>query len=251
MLLEKLFGKQPVLEALKANKRAIEKIYIRREQLDKDIKKIYEFANLHRIKIKEVPDRKVLDNMVQNSSHQGVIALISPKEYIDLDDLFNKLKKTETSPCLIALDEVEDPRNLGSIIRTADAANINGVILPKHRAAHITNIVAKTSAGAVEYLDICLVSNLANSLDRLKKEDFWIVGIDAQASQTIWELDLIKPVVLVIGGEGSGIRPLIKKKCDQLAAIPMLGHVTSLNTSVATGLAMYEIMRQKTCLQTD
>ena len=246
MTLEKLFGKQPVLEALKANKRQIKKIYLKREKQDKEIKQVYDLARRYKIKIKEVHNRKALDNLVKNTSHQGIVALVSPKRYIDINNLLNKSIKKNSQSFLLALDGIEDPRNLGSIIRTAETINVHGIIIPKHRAAHLNNVVAKTSAGAIEYIDISLVNNLASCLDLAKKkENLWIVGIDADAPVSIWETDLKRPLVLIIGGEGRGIRPLIKKKCDILASIPMQGKISSLNASVAAALSMYEIMRQR------
>lgn len=240
---EIISGRNPVLEAIKAN-RPIGKILIARGLKGESINKIYRLAKEKRITVEEV-ERKNLDKITDLSAHQGVIAYAAPKAYVGVDDLLARAADLGDDPLIIILDGVEDPHNLGAILRTADAAGAHGVIIPKRRAAGLTETVAKASAGAVEYIPVARVSNLAQTVDYLKRQGVWVVGADASASKVYWAEGLIGPLALLIGGEGRGIGRLLLEKCDYLVSLPMKGQITSLNASVAAALLMYEVVRQR------
>lgn len=235
-------GRNPVIEAIK-NDREIDKIMIANGAKEGSIKKITAMAKEKNIIIQYV-DRNKLDEISTSHSHQGVIANVSEYKYFELDDLIQNAKDKEEDPFFIILDEITDPHNLGSIIRTADAVGAHGVIIPKRRSVHITPTVVKASAGAVEYVPVCKVTNIVNTIKTLKEHGLWIAAADMDG-QTFYEQNLTGPIGLVIGSEGFGISRLVKKNCDYIVKMPMVGNVTSLNASVAGSILLYEIFKQR------
>ncbi|MDF2668402.1 MAG: methyltransferase [Paenibacillus sp.] len=184
--------------------------------------------------------------MVQEIPHQGVVAQVTAYDYIELEELINKAQENGNVPFLLILDEIEDPHNLGSILRTADCAGVHGVIIPKRRSVGLTATVSKTSAGAIEYVPVARVTNLAQTIERLKEAGIWIAGADVSGEQNVYKADFKMPLAIVIGNEGKGIGRLIKDKCDFLVTLPMQGRINSLNASVAASVLMYEVVRQRT-----
>lgn len=235
-------GRNPVIEAIK-NDREIDKIMIANGAKEGSIKKITAMAKEKNIIIQYV-DRNKLDEISTSHSHQGVIANVSEYKYFELDDLIQNAKDKGEDPFFIILDEITDPHNLGSIIRTADAVGAHGVIIPKRRSVHITPTVVKASAGAVEYVPVCKVTNIVNTIKTLKDHGLWIAAADMDG-QTFYEQNLKGPIGLVIGSEGFGISRLVKKNCDYIVKMPMVGNVTSLNASVAGSILLYEIFKQR------
>lgn len=235
-------GRNPVIEAIK-NDRQIEKIMIASSAKEGSIKKIIAMAKEKNI-ITQYVDKHKLDEISTSHSHQGVIANVSEHKYYELDELIELTKEKKEDPFFIILDEITDPHNLGSIIRTADAVGAHGVIIPKRRSVHITPVVTKASAGAVEYVPVCKVTNIVNTIKRLKEEGLWIAAADMDG-QTFYEQNLTGPLGLVIGSEGFGISRLVKQNCDFIVKMPMIGKVTSLNASVAGGILLYEIFKQR------
>jgi 23S rRNA (guanosine2251-2'-O)-methyltransferase len=239
---EYIVGRNPVLEVLKAEKE-IDKIYVSKGELKGSIKKIISIAKDKNIVIQYV-DKKKLDQIAPGVNHQGVAALVTPYDYYSIDDILNKAKESKKPPFIIILDGIEDPHNLGAIIRTAECAGVHGIIIPKRRAAHVTETVYKSSAGAVEHMLIAKVSNIPSTIDRLKDEGLWIYGADANGENYYFDTELKGPVALVIGSEGKGISKLVKEKCDFLVKIPMYGKISSLNASNAASILIYEVVRQ-------
>lgn len=235
-------GRNPVIEAIK-NDREIDKIMIANGAKEGSIKKIVAMAKEKNIVIQYV-DRNKLDEISTSHSHQGVIANVSEYRYYELDELIKTVEEKGEDPFFIILDEITDPHNLGSIIRTADAVGAHGVIIPKRRSVHITPTVAKASAGAVEYVPVCKVTNIVNTIKTLKDHGLWIAAADMDG-QTFYEQNLTGPIGLVIGSEGFGISRLVKKNCDFTVKMPMVGNVTSLNASVAGSILLYEIFKQR------
>lgn len=239
-----LAGKNPIIEALRAG-RSIKKIIIKRNiKQHGTIKELINIANIKNIPI-ETADVKYLNMLASGTSNQGVIALAESKQYINLEDLLSISKEKNEVPLYLILDGIEDPHNLGAILRTAEATGIHGVILRKQRAVGITPTVIKSSAGAIEYVPIVRVNNISQSINMLKKKNIWIVGIDSKGSVNYDRVDYRLPIVIVIGSEGMGISSLVRKHCDWLAAIPMKGKISSLNASVAASIVMYEALRQR------
>jgi 23S rRNA (guanosine2251-2'-O)-methyltransferase len=239
---EYIVGRNPVLEVLKAEKE-IDKIYVSKGELKGSIKKIISIAKDKNIVIQYV-DKKKLDQIAPGVNHQGVAALVTPYDYYSIDDILNKAKESKKPPFIIILDGIEDPHNLGAIIRTAECAGVHGIIIPKRRAAHVTETVYKSSAGAVEHMLIAKVSNIPSTIDRLKDDGLWIYGADANGENYYFDTELKGPVALVIGSEGKGISKLVKEKCDFLVKIPMYGKISSLNASNAASILIYEVVRQ-------
>ena len=235
-------GRNPVIEAIK-NDREIDKIMIANGAKEGSIKKIVAMAKEKNLIIQYV-DRNKLDEISTSHSHQGVIANVSEYRYFELDELIQNAKDKGEDPFFIILDEITDPHNLGSIIRTADAVGAHGVIIPKRRSVHITPTVAKASAGAVEYVPVCKVTNIVNTIKTLKEHGLWIAAADMDG-ETFYEQNLTGPIGLVIGSEGFGISRLVKKNCDYIVKMPMVGNVTSLNASVAGSILLYEIFKQR------
>lgn len=235
-------GRNPIIEALK-NNRPIEKIMVNKASKEGSIKKILAMAKENKVIIQEV-DRHKLDEMSESHAHQGVIAITSDYRYYDLDEILDIPKEKGEDPFFIILDGITDPHNLGSIIRTADAVGAYAVIIPKRRSVQITPIVAKASAGAVEYLPVCKVTNIVNTIKTLKENGLWIAAVDMDG-QTFYQQNLGGPLGLVVGSEGEGISRLVKQNCDFTVSMPMSGNVTSLNASVAGGILLYEVYRQR------
>jgi 23S rRNA (guanosine2251-2'-O)-methyltransferase len=240
---DKIQGRNPVMEALRSE-REIDKILIAKGAQQGSIHKIIGMAKDKGIPIQYVEKQK-LDQLTESSAHQGIIAFVAAYSYVDLDEILNKAEKRGEEPFLIILDEITDPHNLGSIIRTADASGAHGIIIPKRRSVGLTATVAKTSAGALEYVPVAKVSNIAQTIDALKDKGIWVIGADMEGSQPYYRADFTGKIALVIGSEGKGIGRLIKEKCDYLVNIPMRGSVGSLNASVAASILMYEAMKQR------
>lgn len=238
---ELIIGRHPVLEALKSG-RSINKIIVS-EQINERILRQLEQANTANTVVQKAP-RKRLDQLT-NGNHQGVVAFVAPYQYAILDDLFNRSHEKNEEPFLIILDELEDPHNLGSILRTADATGVHGVIIPKHRSVGLTATVAKTSAGAIEYVPVVRVTNIVDTIEELKARHVWVVGTSSDGSEDYRSLDGSTPIALVIGNEGKGIGRLVKEKCDWTVHLPMKGQVSSLNASVASSLLLYEVYRKR------
>lgn len=239
---ELIIGKNPVIEALKSG-RPIHKLLIS-EQLNDAVKgKLQKLAKEAGTTLQKVPKGK-LNNLV-NGNHQGVIAYVAAYDYASVDDLFAVGNRRREAPFFIILDGLEDPHNLGSILRTADAAGAHGVIIPKRRAVGLTAVVAKTAAGAMEHVPVARVTNIASTIDALKAENIWVVGTEANGTEDYRALDGSIPIALVIGNEGKGMSRLVKDKCDWTVSLPMNGHVSSLNASVACSLLLYEVFRKR------
>ncbi|MGG1290067.1 23S rRNA (guanosine(2251)-2'-O)-methyltransferase RlmB [Bacillus smithii] len=239
---ELIAGRNTVLEALRS-KREINKIWIADGAQKGSMTLIIKEAKKANILVQFVPKQKI-DQLV-NENHQGVVAQVAAYKYADIDKLFQVAAERKETPFLLILDEIEDPHNLGSIMRTADAVGVHGIIIPKRRAVGLTTAVAKASTGAIEYIPVARVTNLARTVDELKERGLWIAGTDAQGNEDYRSLDGKLPLGLIIGSEGRGMSRLLKEKCDFLYRLPMRGHVTSLNASVAAGLLMYEIFRNR------
>lgn len=241
-MMDLIIGKNPVLEALKSG-REMNKIWIAEGSQRGQMQPIIQLAKEMGITVQYVPKKKM--DQLSEGNHQGVIAQVAAYRYYDIDDLFKKAEEREEAPFFIILDELEDPHNLGSIMRTADAVGAHGIIIPKRRSVGLTATVAKASTGAIEYVPVARVTNLARTVDELKERGVWIFGTDAKGNQDYRQLDGVIPLALVIGSEGKGISRLLRGKCDVLIRLPMIGHVTSLNASVAASLLMYEVYRKR------
>ena len=236
-------GRNSVLELLESEK-DINKIFISKGDRQGSINKIIGKARDNKVVIVEV-DKKKLDEMSQTGNHQGVIAIVPPFEYCDVDDILNVAKEKNEDPFIIILDGIEDPHNLGAIIRTAETAGAHGVIIPKRRAVGVNSTVNKSSAGAVEYMKVARVNNITETMNYLKEQGLWIIGTDMDTDRYYYNQDMTGPIAIVIGSEGFGMSRLVKENCDILVKIPMKGNITSLNASVSAGIVMYEIVKQK------
>ncbi|WP_368986147.1 23S rRNA (guanosine(2251)-2'-O)-methyltransferase RlmB [Caldifermentibacillus hisashii] len=241
-----IIGKNPVLEAIKA-KRDINKIWIGEGSQKGAMQPIIKAAKENQLIIQFVPRRK-LDEMV-DGNHQGIVAQVAAYQYYELDELFRRAEEQNEPPFFLILDEIEDPHNLGSIMRTADACGVHGIIIPKRRSVGLTATVAKASTGAIEHIPVVRVTNITRIIDELKEKGVWIAGTDAKGDMDYRDVDGVLPIALIIGSEGKGISRLHKEKCDFLLQLPMRGHVTSLNASVAAALLMYEIYRKRSPLR--
>ena len=239
---DKIEGRNPVTEALK-NGRNIDKIYVKKGDKHGSIIPIIRMAREKGIAICETDIRR-LDEMSETGAHQGVVALCAAAEYATVDDILKNAKKKGEPPFIVILDRITDPRNLGSVIRTANCAGAHGVIISKHDSASLTAVCAKASAGAVEYTPVARVTSLAKTIDELKKKNIWVTGADASGEVELYDADLKGAVAIVIGSEGEGISRLVLEKCDFKVKIPMKGNVNSLNASVAAALFIYEAVRQ-------
>ena len=235
-------GRNAVIEAYRAGK-PIDKLFILDGCQDGPMMTIKREANKHDTLVKYVTKER-LDQLSETGKHQGVIAYAAAYEYAEVDDILEAAKKKGEPPFIFLLDNIEDPHNLGAIIRTANLAGAHGVIIPKNRAAGLTATVARTSAGALNYTPVAKVTNLAKTIEDLKKEGLWFVCAD-MGGTTMYDLNLKGPIGLVIGNEGEGVGRLVKEKCDMVASIPMKGDIDSLNASVAAGVLAYEIVRQR------
>ena len=235
-------GRNAVLEAFRAGK-TIDKLFILDGCQDGPVKSILREAKKYDTIINFVKKER-LDQLSQTGKHQGVIAFAAAYEYAELEDVLELAKEKGEAPFLFILDGIEDPHNLGAIIRTANLAGAHGVIIPKRRASGLTATVAKASAGAINYTPVVKVGNISNTIEELKEKGLWFVCAD-MGGQTMYELNLTGPIGLVVGNEGSGVSRLVKEKCDMIASIPMKGDIDSLNASVACGVLAYEIVRQR------
>ena len=236
-------GRNSVLELLESEK-DINKIFVTRGEKQGSINKIIGRAKGKGIVLVEV-DKSKLDEMSQTGNHQGVIAVVPPFEYCEVEDILDEAKNKNEKPFILILDGIEDPHNLGAIIRTAETAGVHGVIIPKRRAASVNSTVNKVSAGAVEHMKIARVNNINDTIQFLKDSGLWIIGTDGKAENYYYEQDLTGAIALVIGSEGYGMNRLVSENCDILVKIPMKGKITSLNASVSAGIVTYEIVKQR------
>jgi len=237
-----LFGINPVIEALKAGARSFDYVAVMAGRRDARAQSIFEACRDAGVPVRQV-SRDQLERLAGTHTHQGVVAVTSEKQYSDLDEVLDN--KRGAHNFLVILDGVEDPHNLGAIIRTADAAGADGLVIPERRAVGVTGTVLKASAGAAEYLPIARVTNINRTLEDLKERNIWTIGMDERGKQSYDEVDYNMDCALVVGAEGSGLHEQVRKKCDFLISIPMLGHVSSLNVSVAAAVVMYEALRQR------
>lgn len=240
---DRIEGRNPVLEALRAE-RPINKLLLAKGSKEGSINKIIALAREKGIVFQEV-ERSYLDSISSTHAHQGVIALVSPKEYVQPEDILNAAREKGEAPFIIILDGITDAHNLGSILRTANAVGAHGVIIPKRRAVGLTSVVSKVSAGAIEYVPVARVTNIAQTIEFLKENNVWVIGTDSSGEKSFFESDLTGPVALVIGSEGEGMGKLVREKCDFIVNIPMKGEITSLNAAVAGAIVMYEILKQR------
>ena len=239
---EMIAGKNPVLEALRSG-REINKLWIAEGVKKTGVNELLDLARERGVLVQFVPKKKV--DQLTDANHQGIVASVAAYKYAELDDLFNAASAKNEDPFFLILDELEDPHNLGSIMRTADAIGVHGIIIPKRRAVGLTAVVAKASTGAIEHVPVVRVTNLAQTVDELKERGVWIAGTDAKGSSDYRNMDATLPLAIIIGSEGRGMSRLLKDKCDFLYHLPMIGHVNSLNASVAAALLMYEVYRKR------
>ena len=236
-------GRNSVLELLESNK-DVNKIFVLEGEKHGSINKIIAIAKQRKIPVVQI-SRIKLNQMAQNENNQGVIAIVPPFNYCEVDDILEEAKKRNEEPFILILDGIEDPHNLGSIIRTAETAGVHGIIIPKRRAALVNSTVNKVSSGAVEYMKIARVNNINDTIKYLKDSGVWVYGTDINAQKYYYEEDYKGAVAIVIGSEGFGISRLVKENCDFLLKIPMKGKITSLNASVSAGIVMYEVLKQR------
>jgi 23S rRNA (guanosine2251-2'-O)-methyltransferase len=241
---DKIIGIKPVLEALKAGRPVQRVLVSEQRKQDRDVQTILRLAREHGAEVRFV-NREALNREAPGANHQGMIALAAAKQYATLDDILQVPVQQGKAPLFLVLDGVEDPRNLGAILRTADAAGVHGVIIPERRATGLTETVAKASAGAVEHVPVVKVVNIVNTLEELKKAGVWVVGAEADGDTVYWDADFVRPTALVLGGEDRGVRRLVRERCDYLVSLPLLGKISSLNVSVAAGILLYETLRQR------
>ncbi len=241
---DKIFGINPVLEALKAGRPVRLLLIAEQRKQDRDVLSILRLARDAGIEVRKV-SRDALNREIPHGSHQGVVAVVAASTYATLDDILGVPAERGQIPLYLVLDGVEDPRNLGAILRTAETAGVHGVIIPERRAAGLTETVAKAAAGALEYVPVVKVVNISNTLEELKKSGVWVIGAEAGSEMAYWNADLTRPAALVLGGEDRGVRRLVREKCDYLVSLPLMGKIQSLNVSVAAGILLYEAMRQR------
>jgi 23S rRNA (guanosine2251-2'-O)-methyltransferase len=240
---ETIVGRRSVIEALKSNT-TINKILLAEGVETGSVVELLSKAKERSVIVQRVP-RKKLDQLAPDMNHQGVLAYMAPKEYVELEDLIELAKAKGNQGLLVVLDEIEDPHNLGSIMRSADGAGAQGIVISKRRSAPLTATVSKASAGAIEYIPVARVTSISQALKQLQKAGFWVVGTDVDADKRYDQVDYTGPIVIVIGNEGKGLRSLSKENCDFLVQLPMLGSVQSLNAGVAAGILLYEVIRQR------
>lgn len=240
---DQIEGRNSVIELLES-KKDINKIFVTKGERHGSINKILAMAKERNVIIVE-KDKKQMAQMAQTPNHQGVIAIVPPFEYCEIEDILENAKIKNEDPFILILDGIEDPHNLGSIIRTAETAGVHGIIIPKRRAASVNSTVSKVSAGVVEHIKIARVTNISDSIQKLKDNGLWICGTDIDAKNYYYDQDLKGPLGIVIGNEGQGMSEKVKKNCDFLVKIPMKGKVTSLNASVSTGIVVYEAVKQR------
>ena len=237
-----VFGRHAVVEALQTPDR-VNRVFIQEGTSGRDAAKVIELAREKGIQVQTVPKTKIED-LVGNAVHQGLVASIAAYEYADLEDVFKKAKEKGEDPFIVILDGVEDPHNLGSILRTADATGVHGIIIPKRRSASLTATVAKASTGAIEHVPVVRVTNLTQTIEQLKARGIWVFGTDMNGTDyRKWNTS--GPLAIVMGNEGKGVSRIVKESVDEMVTIPMVGHVQSLNASVASALMMYEVFRNR------
>ena len=239
----KIEGRNAVIELLKSDK-TVNKIMIQRGERQGSINEIIKLAKQKRIVVTEV-DKTKLDQMSETKHHQGVIAFVAPIKYKDIDDIFALAEEKGEAPFILIADEIEDPHNLGALIRSAECAGCHGVIIPKRRAVAVTEVVVKTSVGAVEYVPVVRVNNINETIRELKDRGVWIVGTDGSAKTLYYDQDLTGSIAVIIGSEGRGMSKLTMENCDFLVKIPMMGKITSLNASVSGGIVLFEALKQR------
>lgn len=240
---DQIEGRNSVLELLESGK-DINKIFIEKGEKQGSIHKIIALAKEKKVVIIEM-DKSKFSQMAKTTNPQGVIAIVPPFDYCEVYDIMQEAKQKGEDPFILILDGIEDPHNLGSIIRTAETAGVHGIIIPKRRAASVTGTVNKVSAGAAQYMKIARVSNINETITKLKTQGVWICGTDMDTNQFYYEQDLTGPLAIIIGSEGNGMSRLVKENCDFLVKIPMKGNITSLNASVSAGIVIYEAVKQK------
>jgi 23S rRNA (guanosine2251-2'-O)-methyltransferase len=238
-----IWGRRPVLEALRGSLR-LQKILLIREARGQIVARILELARKRDIPV-EMVEKKVLASIVPRENHQGVLAYLVPYEYFQVGEILQKAQHSNKLPFLLFLDHIQDPHNLGSLLRTASGAGVDGVVIPRDRATGITPAVFKGSAGALAHIPVARVVNLVREIEHLKKEGLWIIGADMDGEHPFYEVDYNFPLALVLGSEGRGLSKLLRKKCDFLVRIPLTGTLSSLNVSVAGAIIIYEIFRQR------
>ena len=237
-----VFGRHAVVEALQTPDR-VNRVFIQEGTSSRDAAKVIELAREKGIQVQTVPKTKIED-LVGNAVHQGLVASIAAYEYADLEDVFKKAEEKGEDPFIVILDGVEDPHNLGSILRTADATGVHGIIIPKRRSASLTATVAKASTGAIEHVPVVRVTNLTQTIEQLKARGIWVFGTDMNGTDyRKWNTS--GPLAIVMGNEGKGVSRIVKESVDEMVTIPMVGHVQSLNASVASALMMYEVFRNR------
>ncbi len=241
---EKIFGVNPVTEALRSG-RPIQRLLIaENRRVDRDTAEIIRLAKSRGIEIRMM-NRDALSREAPQGLHQGVIAFAAAHQYSTLDDVLKIPGERGQVPLYLILDGVEDPRNLGAILRTAEASGVHGVIIPERRSAGLNETVAKGAAGALEYVPVVKVVNIVNTIEELKKNGVWVAAADAGGDMQYWDADFARPTVLVLGGEDKGVRRLVKEHCDYTLSLPLMGKISSLNVSVAAGVMLYEVLRQR------
>jgi 23S rRNA (guanosine2251-2'-O)-methyltransferase len=241
--MEVLYGLHPVEEAIRSGSRQLDHVSVARERRDDRLERLIELCRTAGIRVAIEP-RDQLTRLARTDAHQGVLAVVQERKFLGIEDLLAQKADGEYT-FLLALDGIEDPHNLGALLRTADAAGVDGVVLPERRSAPVTATVAKTSAGASEHVRIARVTNLVRALEQMKQRHVWVIGLDERGTPDYTEFDFKTDCVLVLGREGAGLHDLVKKTCDHLLRIPMAGQVSSLNVSVAGAIVMYEAMRQR------
>lgn len=238
-----LVGRNAVTEALKSG-RGINKLWIASGDREGSVAEIAALAKERGIVVQYV-ERAKIEALAGGHRHQGVLAYVAPVPYAELEDILKAAEAKGEAPFLVLLDELEDPHNLGALLRTADATGVHGILIPKRRSVSLNATVAKTSAGAVEYVPVARIGNIAQTLKKLKEKGFWVAGADMDGKKAYYEADLTGPLVLVVGSEGKGMSRLTKEACDFIVRMPMVGRINSLNASVAGSILMYESMRQR------
>ncbi len=236
-----LYGIHAVAEALKADPEKIDRICVERGQKNPRIQEIVELARQNHVRI-SFEEKPWLDRKSEGSRHQGILCYAAEMDTFDSEEI---LERAKSPGLLVVLDGIEDPHNLGAILRSAEAAGADGVFLPQRRSASLSAAVVKASAGAASHIKVARITNIAQLIESLKKRGYWIAGLDAAADQPIWGIDLTVPAALILGNEGSGLHRLVKEKCDFVVSLPISGNVGSYNVSVAAGIALYEVLRQR------
>lgn len=240
---DRIIGRKPVLEALKS-RQSVQKILIQFGTHGKVIDDIRALAKRLGIPVSEM-DRQKFESMADPASAQGIAAVLDSKVYVEIEDILEVAKQQGQAPFVLILDEIEDPHNLGALIRTAECAGVHGVILPKHHSAQVNETVVKASAGASVHIPFARVANIVQAMELLKENGVWVIGTDSAGEKTYYEADYSGPIAVVVGNEGKGIRRLVKEKCDFLVRIPLRGKIESLNASVAGALVMFEVAKQR------